>query len=145
MKHSWVIVADAAHARVFEITKPDNRLHEINKLQHAESRMYASQLRTGGKGAVIDSAGSGQHQPDPQVSQSEKHAAHFARELAAYLYQQRTDDAFAHLVVVAEPKFLGHLRTQLDQPTTQLVSASIDKNWVQHDARQIEQLLQDTL
>lgn len=145
MEQSWVIVADAAHARVFELTNPDSRLHEIDKLSHPESQMYAHQLRTGGKGEVIDSSGSGHHQADPQVNQSEKHAAHFAKELADYLQQKRNNDAFTRLILVAEPKLLGRLREHLDQRTAQLVTDSIDKNWVQHDGRQIERFLKQKL
>lgn len=142
MKQSWVIVADAARARIFKISGKDHRLQQIDDLSHPESQMYAHQLRTGGKGEVMDSAGFGQHQADPQTNTSEKHATRFAKELADYLQHKRADDAFTDLIIVAEPKLLGRLRSHLDQPTTQLVSHSIDKNWAKHDVRQIEQLLQ---
>lgn len=145
MKQTWVIVADAAHARVFELTAPDNRLREIDKLSHPESQMYAHELRTGGKGDVIDSAGFGHHQPDPHTNTSEKHAAFFAKELAEFLRKKRTDDAFGRLVIVAEPQLLGLLRDKLDQRTAEFITDSIDKDWVQHDTRQIEQFLSDKL
>lgn len=145
MKHSWIVVADAAHARVFEITGLGRRLREVHDLSHPESQMYARQLRTGGKGDVIDSAGSGHRQPDPRTNQSEKHADHFAKEISEFLRQKRDGDAFSSLVLVAEPKVLGRLREKLDQATMQLVTDSIDKNWVKHDVRQIEELLEHKL
>lgn len=144
MDQHWIVVADAAHARIFQAEGPERRLREIHNLSHPESQMYARQLRTGGKGDVIDSAGSGHRQPDPQTSQSEKHATHFAKEVTAFLHQQRDNAAFASLVLVAEPKLLGRLRDNLDHTTAQLIAQSIDKNWVKHDARQIQRLLQDT-
>lgn len=145
MKHNWIVVADAAHARVFETTAPDGRLREVHNLGHPESRMHARQLQTGGKGDVMDSAGFGQRQPDPQTNTSEKHAEHFAKELSHFLQQKRADDAFGGLILVAEPKVLGRLRDNLDQRTAQLVADSIDKNWVKHDMRRIEQLLERKL
>lgn len=144
-QQNWIIVADAAHARVFATAKPKRHLQEIHALSHPESQMYARQLRTGGKGDVMDSAGSGQRQPDPQTNTSEKHAEHFAKELADFLRQKRNDDAFAGLVLVAEPKVLGRLRDNLDQRTEQLVIDSIDKNWVKQDKQQIEKLLERKL
>ncbi|HLQ85279.1 MAG TPA: host attachment protein [Salinisphaeraceae bacterium] len=141
MQHQWIIVADAAHARIFATVPPATRLRELHDLSHPESQRYARQLRTGGKGEVMDSAGSGQHQADPQTSQSEKHAERFAKEICEFLQQKRDAGAFDSLVLVAEPKVLGRLRDNLDQRTAQLVADSIDKNWAKHDASQIEKLL----
>lgn len=104
--------------------------------------MYAHQLRTGGKGEVMDSAGSGQHQADPQTNTSEKHADHFAKELSEFLHHERDKGTFSSLVLVAEPKLLGRLRNKLDRSTEQLVTDSVDKNWVKHSVRQIEALLE---
>lgn len=145
MIQNWIVVADAAHARVFQSEGPNCRLRELHNLCHPESRMYAHQLRTGGEGAVMDSAGFGMHQPDPQTNTSEKHAEHFARELSEFLRQKRDDGGFTGLILVAEPKVLGRLRDDLDQRTAQLVVASIDKNWVKHDVRQLEKLLARSL
>jgi|SRR5699024_10977235 len=142
MQKNWLIIADSAEARILENTPPGYHLQQVHSLDHPESRMYAHQLRTGGKGEVMDSAGSGQRQSDPQTSQMEKHAERFAKELADFLRQQRDKEAFSHLILIAEPKVLGRLRGQLDSRTLQLVSHSIDKNWTQHGTRQIEQLLQ---
>lgn len=145
MTHSWIIVADAAYARVFASMGASEQLQEVHVLDHPESQMHTRQLRTGGKGEVMDSAGFGQHQSDPQTSQSEKHAAHFARELCEFLHKQRINEAFNRLVLVAEPKMLGRLRANLDPRTAQMVAGSVDKNWVGHDVGQIEQLLKHNL
>lgn len=141
MEQSWIIVADAAHARVFASATPNGPLQEVHDLGHPESQMHTWQLQTGGKGDVMDSAGHGQRQPDPQTSTSEKHAEHFAKEVCEYLRGKRDENAFDSLVLVAEPKVLGRLRENMDQRTEQLVADSIDKNWAKHDRRQIEKLL----
>lgn len=145
MKQQWIIVADAAHARIFEATGFDSRLRELHDLTHPESQIHTYQLQTGGKGDVIDSAGSGHRQPDPQTNTSEKHAEHFAKELVDFLHQKRADAAFDSLILVAEPKLLGRLRDNLDQRTAQLITHSIDKNWAKHDVHQIEKLLERKL
>lgn len=145
MDQTWIIIADAAHARIFETADQPHRLKEIHSLSHPESQMHPHQLRTGGKGDVIDSAGCGHHQPDPRISQSQKHAEHFAKELAQFLHHKRVKNQFTRLILAAEPKLLGRIRDNLDPATTKMIASSIDKNWVQHDRRQIEKLLERRL
>lgn len=145
MSQHWIIVADAAHARVFASVGPDRQLRELHNLSHPESQMHTHQLQTGGKGDVMDSGGHGQRQPDPQTNTSEKHAEHFAKEMASFLHEKRADDTFSSLVLVGEPKVLGRLRDNLDQRTSQLVTDSIDKNWAKHSAREIQKLLKRKL
>lgn len=142
MAKNWIVVADAAHARIFQAEDSHKHLRELHNLSHPESQMYARQLRTGGEGAVLDSAGSGIRQPDPQTNTSEKHGNHFAKEISDFLQQKRDEDAFTGLVLVAEPKILGKIRDKLDQRTAQLVVDSIDKNWVKHGTREIEKMLE---
>lgn len=143
MEQTWLVVADAARARIFEIEGGQRHLKEVHDLNHPESQSYAHELRTGGEGAVMDSAGSGMRQPDPQTTTREKHSSHFAKELSQFLQKKRDDDAFTRLILVAEPKFMGRLRDHLDQRTVQLVVDSIDKNWAKHDMQHIEKLLKD--
>ena len=44
---------------------------------------------------------------------------------------------FGRLVLVAEPRLLGELRAALDKPTAALVSATLDKDLVGIDNRDI--------
>lgn len=77
------------------------------------------------------------------ISPTEGHAEDFAKELADFLRQKRIDQAYAGLVLVAEPRFLGRLRSNLDKPTAGLVQRELDKNWVRHDDDRIQQLLDE--
>jgi len=144
MDKQWIVVADAAQARIF-VRDGHGALTLAHTLSHDESRAHEGDLRTGGKGAVQESSGSGQHQPDPQTSTGEKHADIFAKEVAERLKQALNDNAFSTLVIAAAPAFLGLLRDQLDAPLEKTVDATIDKNWAQHDQQQIEKLINDQL
>ncbi|MES1927034.1 host attachment protein [Salinisphaera sp. T31B1] len=144
MNKQWIVVADAAQARIFTRTN-DGKLTPENTLSHAQSRAHEGDLRTGGKGEVHDSGGSGRHQADPQTTTSEKHADIFAKQIAQTLKSAFNDNAFDSLVIAADPSFLGLLRDQLDSPVADTVATSIDKNWAQHDTADIERLLDDRL
>ena len=49
----------------------------------------------------------------------------------------RAENRFGKLVLVAEPRLLGELRAALDKPTAALVSATLDKDLVGVDNRDI--------
>lgn len=145
MKKQWIVVADAARARVFARDAANSGLTLLDTLKHSESEAHEGDLRTGGKGEVHDSGGSGQHQADPQTSTSEKHAGFFAKELVDHIKSGFNDDQFDQLVIVADPQFLGRVRDKLDHPLNQALIKTIDKNWAQHDERQIEKQLENQL
>lgn len=54
----------------------------------------------------------------------------FAHSLAQRLKQALGEKLFDHLVIVAEPSFLGELRRALDRNVTQCVSAEVNSNIV---------------
>lgn len=145
MSNQWIVVSDAARARLFERNASDRSLTLFDTLHHGESEAHEGDLRTGGKGEIHDSGGSGQHQADPQTTTSEKHADIFAKEVAERLKAGLNDDAFSELVIVADPSFLGRLRDHMDNPVKNAVRTTIDKNWAQHDQQQIEKQLNNQL
>lgn len=143
MQTKWIVVADAAQARIFHRIKQGSVLEQEHVLTHPESKAHPGDLRTGGKGEVIESTSAASHQSDPQTSTMEKHADIFASEVAEFLRKRRAAGKYDSLVLVAEPQFLGRLRDNLDNATLQIVDKDIDKDWTQHDVRQIARLLEN--
>lgn len=144
MSNQWIVVSDAARARLFS-RDAEHKLTLVDTLKHSESEAHEGDLRTGGKGEIHDSGGSGQHQADPQTTTSEKHADIFAKQVTERLKSELNNDAFKELVIVADPSFLGRLRDHMDNPLQDTVRKTIDKNWAQHDERQIEKQLDNQL
>lgn len=141
MQANWIVVADAARARIFHWAGRERTLDQIYQLDHPQTELHEGDLRTGGKGEVSQRSGSGTFQSGPNITTSEKHAQDFARELAEFLRKKRNRDEFNGLVLVAAPRFLGWLRESLDSDTAQMIEKEIDKNWAQHDREKIEELL----
>ena len=144
MSNQWIVVSDAARARLFS-RDAEHKLALVDTLKHSESEAHEGDLRTGGKGEIHDSGGSGQHQADPQTTTSEKHADIFAKQVTERLKSGLNDDAFKELVIVADPSFLGRLRDHMDNPLRDTVRKTLDKNWAQHDTQQIEKQLDNQL
>ncbi|WP_043531014.1 host attachment protein [Litchfieldella xinjiangensis] len=136
---TYIVVSDAARARVF--AQSAGALQEVDTLVHPESQRHAGDLRTGGKGEVDQSVGDGRNQSDASVTTMEKHSMTFAKEVADYLYQARTQHKADEFVLVAAPKFLGDLRDKLDKPTRDLVTREIDKDLSKASETQIAETL----
>lgn len=141
MSKQWIMVADAAHARIFSRDAPNGSLSRVDALHHKESQAHEGDLRTGGKGEVADSGGHGAHQADPQTSTGEKHADIFAKQIAERLKAGLNDKAFDSLIIAAAPAFLGRLRDKFDGPLQKAIDSTIDKNWTQQDDGEIEKLI----
>lgn len=145
MDIQWIVVSDAAQARIFSRHAADTTLKPVDHLTHSQSQLHEGDLRTGGKGETRESTGASVHQTEPQTTTSEKHADIFAKEVAQALRRGRVDNAYTSLILAADPSFLGRLRDHLDDATAASVTGTIDKNWAQHKTREIERLLPDQL
>lgn len=144
MAKQWILVADAASARLF-LRENAGSLSRVEALYHDDSRKHEGDLRTGGKGEVEDSAAHGRHQADPQTRTSEKHEDIFAKQIVARLKSGLNNDDFDELVLVAAPQFLGRLRDRLDSPLSQRLVATLDKDWTNQNDADIEKHLASQL
>lgn len=136
MENVWILVADAAHGRMF--TTPDARMiSEVADYAHPESRQHERDLTTDEPGRSFDSGGQGRHAMEPKQAAHDHEADAFAGELADALDKGRNEHRYDHLVLIAPPEFLGRLRGRLSKPTAQSVVAEIDKNLVHLDAQEL--------
>jgi protein required for attachment to host cells len=62
------------------------------------------------------------------MNPKEQVAMLFAKQLANVLDKDRTGDQYGRLVLVAEPRFLGELRSALSLPTAAMVTATVDRD-----------------
>ncbi|MGC3873921.1 host attachment protein [Halomonas sp. GXIMD04776] len=123
---TYIVVSDAARARVFAHAAGNTR--EIDNLVHPESREHTGDLRTGGEGAATN-AGGQQRQTGDDDATSEKHAMFFAKEVADYLKNARSQGKADSFVIAAAPQFLGHLREKMDSNTRDMVVKEVDKDY----------------
>ena len=128
MKHAWIVVADSARARILSAVDPSSALKPVEQLVSPASRMHDRDLTSDKPGRALDGSGKGRHATSSSKTAKEQIAITFAREVADCLDQGRVDNQYEHLVIVADPKFLGLLMKSLSGPTEKLVSLKIDKD-----------------
>ena len=132
---TWIVAADSGRARIFEAARDDGALVEIEDLLNAEARLLTRE-------AVSDRAGSmARNAFGPRDSHAEHASEVFAKRLGRRLGAARRDGRIDHLYLLADPAFLGCLRSHLDAPTRRLVAQERATDVVRRSPARIRQLL----
>lgn len=128
MAKTWVVVAHRGGARVFENKGPGKGLDLLQKLDHPEGRLKNREIKSDKPGRSYESHGGAHHAYDKEREPVMHVAEQFAKQISGLLDEGRNRQAYGRLVLVAEPRFLGNLRSALSRETASLVSATIDKD-----------------
>jgi protein required for attachment to host cells len=138
---TWIVVADESRARLFETGVVDGALSEIADIGHPEGRMHDREMTRGPLPASHESVGPVSHGIEPHTSVREKVSMEFAREIAVLLEHGRVNHAYDALVLVAEPRFLGVLRSSIGHQVSKLLVGSIGKGVSQANPDEIRKVL----
>ena len=128
MAITWILVANASLAKLYENLGPNKGLRLVKELLHPESRLKNSELVTDRPGSM-GSPVSGRGAKQPQTMPKDHEAKVFAQRIAQELYKGRTNNAYGRAIVFAPPNFMGMLNGVLDAPTAQLVTDRFEKDY----------------
>ncbi|MEQ1637967.1 MAG: host attachment protein [Methylococcales bacterium] len=144
MKSTWILVADSVQARIFTADSPSSALEEIDTLVHPEGRLHDRDLTSDLPGRIKSSDGVG-HAFEQQTDPKKHEAESFARLITDYLLDAHNAHKFEQLLIVAEPTFLGLLRSQLPEQIKKQICFELDKNITTESAADIRKHLPDFL
>ena len=125
MENFCMVVANSAEARFYTGPSPVGTLTEVGQLTNETARKKEQDLVTDKPGRMRDD-GQGRSAMERDVMEEEVSA--FARQVSDYLDKSRAEGKFGTLSIVAEPRFLGHLRKQLQDATSEIVLEEVAKN-----------------
>ena len=126
---TWIIVADASRARLFEADRGELRVVQQNI--NPEGRKRDHELVTDRSGRT--EKGKGRHVKsalEPRTTPHEVATVRFARALGRFIDDARGRESFQWLAIIAAPHFLGLLLPQLSRRVSDALIASIDKDYV---------------
>jgi len=123
---AMVVVADGESARVFRNVGTDGALS-----------LHQQELVTAQN--VDDDGPSGSAPPEQSLQQTDE--ATFAKQLAHRLNHGALTNAYAHLVLVADPQTLGQMRPQLHKETLQRMHGELAKTLTNSSVHDIERSL----
>jgi protein required for attachment to host cells len=138
---NWVVVADRNLCRVFSQASRHGALTELARFESERARLKDQDINADRPGRSFDRMGPGRHALAPNVTPTEQEAIRFAKEVAEHLEAARKQQKFNELYVIAEPRFLGHLRTAFTRPLREHLAAEIDKDLSDLDGDAIRERL----
>ncbi len=111
MKKRWIIIADRIEARIFRET-PFTLIKTLaNPLGREKNKVLRTDKPGWGKAQYSRSAGI--HSMSGEKDPHEEAAVQFARTLSRFLERESEADRYDDLMIVAEPKMLGRIRSFL--------------------------------
>jgi len=133
MANTWLIVANASQATLYETESKPKTLKLLKEYLHPASRAKGSELASDRPGHFQAEArgmegtthGSFNEPIDPKSYEQER----FAIELAGELEAGRTANSYKNLIIVASPHFHGLLNKHLNQHVAGMVSRHVEKDY----------------
>jgi protein required for attachment to host cells len=141
---TWILLADAASARLYVPGEGPGDWTLLREIEHPESRMRPSELLSDKPGRVKQSTGS-RAALEPHTPRQKVEAERFARELAQVLDEGVVSGACERLVLVTPPAFLGVLRHKLPPRVAARVSDVIEKDYLHLDQPTLKKRLEREL
>jgi protein required for attachment to host cells len=124
MSVTWIVVANASLAKLYENQGPRKGLQLLKEMAHPESREKAANLVSDRVGNFQGSGSYSQH-TDPKHIEMDR----FALELANELETGRVSNAFSRLVLVSSAPFIGRVRQHLTEHVKGKISDTIEKDY----------------
>ncbi|HBC56433.1 MAG TPA: host attachment protein [Gammaproteobacteria bacterium] len=137
MAKIWIVVADAAYARILECEQLRSDPIELEVMMNPAARQKEQDLRSSKPGRGFISSGEGRHQYSSEVDPRRHEADQFAQSVVTRLTQALEAKAFADLMLIASPSFLGLLRKHLTSQLSNCVKQEINKDLVRMDVKDI--------
>lgn len=128
MAKTWILVAHRGGARLFENCGPGKGMELLQNIDNPAGKLKNQEINSDKPGRSFDRRGGGRHAYSAEQDPITHVAEHFAKQLGALLEDGRTEQRYSRLVLVADPRFLGLLRSSLPAQTAALVSATLDKD-----------------
>lgn len=142
---TWILIADAARARVFQLQNNGKSLEAAWELEHAGSSLSSRDIASDRPGRTFDRAGDGRHAKEPPTDPARYEKERFAREVAQKLDDDRKQHNFDELIIVAPPQFLGDLRTVMSDQLEGCVREEVNKDLSKLKPAEILKHLKDSV
>lgn len=129
-RNVWVLFANRSQAKIFSGGRAPESIQLTQSLENPTGTLKDRDFDADKAGRGLSEEGGGGATLDREDSATQKDAERFAKEVAQTLSRARSKGEFDSLVVVAEPRFLGLLRAQFENPMSKMISDEIPKDFI---------------
>ena len=141
-KYYLIVVADESRAVLYHRERRRGPLLETRSFENEAARLKTDDLIADRGGRAFDSHGQGRHTMTAEKSDPKQHIAEgFARQIAEHIGAELHKGHLRGYALIAAPKFLGTLRSQLSTRVPEEPYAAVDKNVVGQGEDAIARLL----
>jgi len=141
-KATCIVACSGSEARLWKSTTRYGDWVEMGRLENPVATQREAAFASDRPGRSFDSFGSGRHAMGQKHSGREQELSRFASAIAERIDRLYADGDFLHLVLIAEPRFLGHLRDKLTGKAADAVVLEAAKNLVKLDVDDIRKYFQ---
>ncbi|MGE0174137.1 MAG: host attachment protein [Oligoflexales bacterium] len=144
-KVRWCVVANQSKARIYRQTSKDFNPMLIQEVLHPKGRLQNREIDSDAPGRSFQSWSGTEkrHALSTEESTHQHESKKFAAEIDELLKKGRVEHSFDELILMAEPRFLGMMLSELDQPTKRLLVEQVQKDIVQMTDHQIIQNIKE--
>lgn len=143
MIKNWVLIANTSKAKIFEITKNNQHLKLIIKLENPKAKMKNTELECdrpgvtrGPSGRTALRAKKGTHDHEMEV---------FSKQILDEINKGKNENQFDRIIMIIEPRFEAHLKNHLKDHVKKCIFHTIPKNYMNTPDKEVEDLLKDVL
>ena len=144
MKRTWVVVMDRMGARLFERQARKKELALVKEWGHSEGDLKEGELTADRPGkARMPQQEFGSNSLSPSGSAKEESLKKFCKQVGKYLNIERTTDHYDELILVAEPRTLGTLKSSLNSQVSKMITSTVDKDFAWIETEDISDIVMD--
>lgn len=123
-----IVACSAAEARLWRSTSRFGEWQFLTSMSNPSATDREAEFSSDRPGRAFDSFGAGRHSMTQARSAHHHDLLQFARQLAEYLNRSIANADFAHIVLIAAPKFLGCLRNEMSDAARRALVLEESKN-----------------
>jgi len=137
-----IVACSGSLARLWRSSSRFGEWQPLVEMHHPESSSRDGDLTSDRPGRAFDSFGSGRHAMSQSSTARQQELIRFADEVAGYINKGIAGGRFEKIVLLAEPGFLGHLRSKLSGAAAGAVIMTASKNLSSLDEAKIRHYFQ---
>lgn len=127
-KITWIVVADGAHASIFQNDGPGKGITPTRHTQLTGDTRRSSEIASDAPGRTHSRGGHVQSVMEPTSDPHEQAAKDFIAHISGLLTEAGKAHEYERLILVAAPQALGDLRAALPADINALVSGELHKD-----------------
>lgn len=132
-----IVACSAARARFWKSTSRFGDWKLLAEMQDEAATRAESDFASDRPGRSFDIVGKGRHALSQPDSGQDHQALVFARQVADYLNNAIAESAVSELVIIASPRFLGYLRSELSDTALRAIALAEPRNLSDLDEKEI--------